>query len=112
MPSPTIATTRPAARSFSTSRALPSGSTSGRTVVILEDVIDTGTSIRHLLGELALLEPERILTATLFFKPKALIHDIPVNYAGIELENDFVVGYGLDYKQLGRNLPELYILNE
>ena len=84
----------------------------GRTVVILEDIIDTGKSMAHLLKYLQTRNPQKIIIATLFYKPKATVCEIPLTYKGIELENDFVVGRGLDYDGLGRNYPELYILND
>lgn len=83
----------------------------GRTVVILEDIIDSGRSMNHLLNYLKGKNPEKVVVATLFHKPKAVVCPVPIDYAGIELENDFVVGRGLDYDGLGRNYPDLYILN-
>ncbi|MDE7074852.1 MAG: hypoxanthine phosphoribosyltransferase [Odoribacter sp.] len=84
----------------------------GRTVVILEDVIDSGRSMSHLLEYLRARNPRRIIVATLFYKPGALVCPVPVDYYGLELGNDFVVGRGLDYDGLGRNYPDLYILDE
>lgn len=84
----------------------------GRTVVILEDIIDSGRSMSHLLEYLESKKPTRVVVATLFHKPKALVCPVPIDYKGIELENDFVVGRGLDYDGLGRNYPDLYIINE
>lgn len=83
----------------------------GRTVVILEDIIDSGRSMTHLLEYLRTKGPDRVLVATLFHKPKAVVCPVPIDYCGITLENDFVVGRGLDYNGLGRNYPDLYILN-
>lgn len=82
-----------------------------RTVVILEDIIDSGRSMAHLLEYLNNKNPRRVVVATLFYKPKAAVCKVPIDYSGIELENDFVVGRGLDYNGLGRNFPDLYILN-
>lgn len=82
----------------------------GRTVVILEDIIDSGRSMKHLLEYLASKNVGHVVVATLFHKPKAAICNVPIDYKGIELENDFVVGRGLDYDGLGRNYPDLYIL--
>lgn len=82
----------------------------GKTVVILEDIIDSGKSMTHLLHYLKSKNPARVVVATLFFKPKALVCPVGIDYCGIELENDFVVGRGLDYDGLGRNYPDLYIL--
>lgn len=82
----------------------------GRTVVILEDIIDTGRSMSHLLEYLKTQNPKRILVATLFHKPQAAVCHVPIDYAGITLGNEFVVGRGLDYDGLGRNYPDLYII--
>ncbi|MDR2131270.1 MAG: hypoxanthine phosphoribosyltransferase [Odoribacteraceae bacterium] len=82
----------------------------GRSVVIVEDIVDTGSSLAYLLKVLEGHRPRRVKIAALFYKPAALTRDITVDYAGIALENDFVVGRGLDYDGLGRNLPDLYTL--
>lgn len=84
----------------------------GKTVVILEDIIDSGKSMNHLLQYLKSKNVKRVIVATLFYKPKALVCPLNIDYYGIELENDFVVGRGLDYDGLGRNYPDLYILQE
>jgi hypoxanthine phosphoribosyltransferase len=84
-------------------------SISGRTVVIVEDIIDTGTTIHHLLPLLQKQTPEEVLVCTFLLKPKALEHDLDIRYAGLKVPNDFLVGYGLDYDGLGRNLPDIYV---
>ncbi len=84
----------------------------GRTVVILEDVVDSGKSMQYLLELLVQRKPETVRVAALFFKPKALTCQIPVDYYGLELGNDFIIGRGLDYDGLGRNLPDLYKLSK
>lgn len=84
----------------------------GRTVVILEDMIDSGKSMSYLLDYLRPKNPAQIKVAAMFYKPKALVCNVPVDYHAIRLENDFVVGRGLDYNDLGRNLPDLYILSK
>ncbi|WP_298616778.1 phosphoribosyltransferase [uncultured Odoribacter sp.] len=83
----------------------------GRTIVILEDMIDSGRSMTYLIEYLQEKRPKAIKIATMFYKPKALTYDIKVDYCALELENDFVVGRGLDYDGLGRNYPDLYILS-
>lgn len=83
----------------------------GRTIVILEDMIDSGKSMAYLLDLLKARKPRKIYVVTMFYKPKALTCKIPVDYYALSLENDFVVGRGLDYDDLGRNLPDLYILD-
>lgn len=84
----------------------------GKTVVILEDMIDSGKSMSYLLDYLHQKNPKQIKVATMFYKPKALVCKIPVDYHALQLENDFVVGRGLDYDGLGRNYPDLYILSK
>jgi hypoxanthine phosphoribosyltransferase len=80
----------------------------GRTVVILEDIVDTGITIDNILKQLAKKEPKEVLIATLLFKPEALQKEIPLHYVGLEIPNDFIVGYGLDYDGYGRNLIDIY----
>ena len=82
----------------------------GRTIVIVEDMIDSGQSIVYLKKLLESKSPKQIKVATMFYKPKALQHELPIDYYCFALENDFVVGRGLDYNGLGRNLPDLYTL--
>lgn len=81
----------------------------GRHVIILEDIVDTGHTMRALLTQLAEKEPASLEVATLFFKPASLQHDLDLRYVGLEIPNDFIVGYGLDYDGLGRNLPDVYV---
>jgi hypoxanthine phosphoribosyltransferase len=81
---------------------------SGRTVVIIEDIVDTGITLEALHAQLSKAKPAEILTATLLFKPKAYQKKIAVDYPAIEVPNDFLVGYGLDYDGLGRNLADIY----
>lgn len=81
----------------------------GRDVIILEDIVDTGHTMRALLQQLAEKEPASLEVATLFFKPASLQHELTLRYVGLEIPNDFIVGYGLDYDGLGRNLPDVYV---
>ena len=81
-----------------------------RNVVIVEDIVDTGLSMEFLLEELEALEPESVRIATFLFKKDAFMKDFPIDYIGIEIPNDFILGYGLDYDGYGRNLSELYTL--
>jgi hypoxanthine phosphoribosyltransferase len=80
----------------------------GKTVVILEDIVDTGRTIQQLLETLQKRNPADVQIATLLHKPEADVCGIKPNYAAFEIPNEFVVGYGLDYDGLGRNLPEVY----
>ena len=81
----------------------------GRHLIIVEDIVDTGTTMHHLLPTLQAKGPASVEIATLFFKPASLRHDISLRYVAREIPNDFVVGYGLDYDGLGRNLPDVYV---
>jgi len=85
-----------------------SESIKGRNVIVLEDIVDTGDTVMYLLEELKKNNPADIRIASLLFKPKALKHDIKIDYVGFEVPNDFLVGYGLDYDGLGRNLNDIY----
>ena len=80
----------------------------GRHVILLEDIVDSGLTIAGIFEELAQKEPLSIRVATLLYKPKALKHLVKPDYVGFEIGNEFVVGYGMDYNGLGRNLPEIY----
>ena len=80
-----------------------------RHLVIIEDIVDTGTTMHHLLPTLLEKGPASVEIAALFFKPASLRHNLSVRYVALEIPNDFVVGYGLDYDGLGRNLPDVYV---
>ena len=85
---------------------------SGRTVIILEDIIDTGNTLAEVHR---IFENENVKTlkiATLFYKPEAYKKDFKLHYVGIEIPNKFIVGYGLDYDGLGRDIPEVYQIKE
>lgn len=84
----------------------------GRNIVIVEDIIDSGNTIAKLLPLLENEQPASIKITTLLFKPAAFKNDFKIDYIGMEIPNDFVVGYGLDYNGLGRNLPEIYKIVE
>lgn len=83
----------------------------GRHVVVVEDIVDSGNSIEHLVNLLEPMKPASIKICTLFFKPKAYQKQIPIDYVAIEIGNEFIVGYGLDYDQLGRNLKDIYVVS-
>lgn len=85
---------------------------SGRTVVVIEDIVDTGNTLVELKALFKKQNVAHFKIATLFFKPEAYKKDIKIDYVGIRIPNKFIVGYGLDYDGLGRNLPEVYQLKE
>ena len=82
----------------------------GRTIVLIEDIVDSGITVENCINQLKELNAKEIFVATLLFKPEALKKDIKLDYVGIEIPNDFIVGYGLDYNGYGRNLPDIYSL--
>lgn len=84
----------------------------GRQVVIVEDIIDTGITMDYLIGKLYELGVADLKVATLFFKPEAFRKDFTIDYIGIKIPNDFIVGYGLDYDGHGRNFADIYKIVE
>jgi len=84
----------------------------GKTVVVHEDIVDTGATLERVIGELKLRKASEIRICTLLFKPEAYTKDIPIDYIGFEIPNNFVVGYGLDYDVYGRNLKSIYKLTK
>ena len=83
-----------------------------RNIVILEDIIDTGVTLEKIISLLEKEEVADIKVATLLFKPEAYKKEIEIDFIGKSIPNDFVVGYGLDYDEIGRNLPHIYKLKE
>ena len=81
-----------------------------RNIIILEDIIDTGITLEKIMVLLKKENVADIKVATLLFKPEAYTKDIPIDYIGKSIEKKFVVGYGLDYDEIGRNLPHIYKL--
>ncbi len=87
--------------------------TRGRDVIVVEDIVDTGESVSHILRSLVGHEPASVRVATLLYKPDACKASVTVDYPALAIPNDFIVGFGLDYNQLGRNLRDIYtIVNE
>lgn len=80
----------------------------GRTVVVLEDIVDSGSTVENILRQLKEMNPGEIMIATLLLKPGAVIKDVKPDYVGLEIPNDFIVGFGLDYDGHGRNLIDIY----
>jgi hypoxanthine phosphoribosyltransferase len=83
-----------------------------RDVIIIEDIVDTGLTISSLIDQLNVSNPSSIRIAALTFKKEAYKLDTPIDYVAMEIPNKFVVGYGLDYDELGRNLPDIYQLSD
>lgn len=89
-----------------------SGDIEGRHVIIVEDIVDTGESIEQMLRQLEPYKPASVAVCTLFFKPGSYRKQIPIEYRAMEIGNEFIVGYGLDYDQLGRSLKDIYVVTE
>jgi len=81
---------------------------SDRNILIIEDIVDSGLTIYKLLEALNKLKPRSVKIATLVLKPKALKYEVPINYFGFELGNEFLLGFGMDYNEKGRNLQDIY----
>ena len=79
-----------------------------RTVIIVEDIVDTGLTMKRMVETLGTRNPASIHICTLLVKPDKLKVDLNIEYAAMSIPNDFIVGYGLDYDQQGRNLPDIY----
>ena len=84
----------------------------GRTVVIVEDIVDTGFTMERMLEQLGTRNPESLHICTMLVKPGKLQVPLDIEYAAMEIPNDFIVGYGLDYDQQGRNLRDIYTIVE
>lgn len=84
----------------------------GRSVIVIEDIVDTGNTVLELKKIFKAKGVKSFKIATLFFKPDAYTQDVKLDYVGIRIPNKFIVGYGLDYDGLGRNLSEVYQLRE
>ena len=84
----------------------------GRTIVVVEDIVETGNTIEELYRILTEAGAGDIKICTLLFKPDAYKKSIPIDYPALQIPNDFIVGYGLDYNQLGRQYKDIYVLDE
>lgn len=84
----------------------------GRTIIIIEDIVDTGLTMEYTRKKLRELGADEVRIATLLFKPEAFKQDYALDYVGIVIPNKFIVGYGLDYDGYGRNLPDIYQIIE
>ena len=83
----------------------------GKNVLIVEDIVDTGLTIKTLMDMMAVRKPKTVKLASLLFKPVKLKHSVKIDYLGFEIEDKFVIGYGLDYAGRYRELPYIGILN-
>ena len=84
----------------------------GRSVIIVEDIVDTGKNISHLIELIKEQKPADVKIATLLFKPEALVHDVKPDYVGFSIPKNFILGYGLDINGRARNLKDIYVLKE
>ena len=81
-----------------------------RVVVVLEDIVDTGVTLETIIRQLSGYQPAEIRVATFLHKPEATVMEVKLDYVGMEIPNDFILGYGLDYNGYGRNFKEIYQL--
>ncbi|HEV8540647.1 MAG TPA: hypoxanthine phosphoribosyltransferase [Nitrospiraceae bacterium] len=84
----------------------------GRDVLLVEDIVDSGLTVQHLMKTLSKRKPKSIKVCTLLSKPERRKVDVPIDYVGFKIPNKYVVGYGLDYQQKYRNLPYLAVLDK
>ncbi len=82
----------------------------GRKVIVIEDIVDTGATIETIIKQLKVLKPESVRVATLLFKPQSYQENLKIDYVGLEIPEDFLIGYGLDYNGYGRNFEDIYSL--
>ncbi|MCL2739282.1 MAG: hypoxanthine phosphoribosyltransferase, partial [Bacteroidales bacterium] len=83
----------------------------GRTVVVIEDIVDTGETVVNLVDTLKKQRPKQIKICSLLLKPDQYKKSICLDYVGLKIPNAFIVGYGLDYNSLGRHLPDIYVID-
>ena len=81
----------------------------GRTVIIVEDIVESGLTIKQMIESIGTRNPESVHICTLLLKPECLKTELDIEYAAFKIPNDFIVGYGLDYDQQGRNLKDIYV---
>ncbi|MDR3367427.1 MAG: hypoxanthine phosphoribosyltransferase [Prevotellaceae bacterium] len=82
----------------------------GRDIIVVEDIVDTGNTYESLMATLMRHNPRSVKIAAMLLKPEVYQKTLPVDYVAMQIANDFIVGYGLDYNGLGRNLPDIYTM--
>lgn len=87
------------------------GSIEGKNVIVVEDIVDTGLTLKYLMENLKIRNPKSLSLASLLHKPSKTIYPIKIDYLGFEIEDKFVIGYGLDYAGRYRELPYIGVLN-
>ncbi len=85
---------------------------SNRTVIVVEDIIDTGFTMKKLVADLEEKNPKQVKVASLLYKPNSLQCDVKIDYVGFSIPSKFIIGYGLDLDEQARNLPDIYVLKE
>ena len=85
---------------------------SGRTVIIVEDIVESGLTMKRMIESLGTRNPASVRICTLFLKPDKLKEDLDIDYVAFRIPDDFIIGYGLDYDHLGRELREIYTIVE
>ena len=85
---------------------------SGRTVIIVEDIVESGLTMKRMIESLGTRNPASVHICTLLLKPDCLKVDLDIEYAAFSIPNDFIVGYGIDYDQQARNLKDIYVLKK
>ncbi|MBP3424522.1 MAG: hypoxanthine phosphoribosyltransferase [Alistipes sp.] len=84
----------------------------GRDIILVEDIVETGHSIEYMVNYLQTLNPNSVEVCTLFYKPEKYQYNRQIKYVAMEIGNEFIVGYGLDYDQVGRNLKDIYVVED